>query len=195
MRPFGVFITGVGGQGILLASEILSDVAMSAGKDVKKSEVHGMAQRGGNVVSAVRFGDIVHSPVISEAEADVILSFEPMEALRNIRFADPGGTIITNTRRISPASVSSGQAVYPEDINERIKAVYPKAEFLDAQAIAEEAGSVKAVNVVLWVPFQIILISPLKTGILQISRWVPAKSLEINMKAFEMGRNACSCNK
>ncbi len=189
-KTFGVYITGVGGQGILLASEVLSDVAMAAGLDIKKSEVHGMAQRGGNVVSAVRFGKKVHSPVISEGEADVLLSFEPMEALRNIRFANPKGIFITSTRTIPPASVSSGKAEYPSDIEERITKAIPNAIFLDALKIANEAGTSKAVNIVLLGALSNHLQFSQDDWKAAITKWVPAKFREVNMKAFELGREA-----
>ena len=190
MKPFGVYITGVGGQGILLASEVLSEVAMIAGKDIKKSEVHGMAQRGGNVVSAVRFGEKVHSPVISEAEADVLLSFEPMEALRNIKFLSPKGKMITSTRTIPPSSVSSGKATYPTDIQERIAKVFPDAIFLDALEIAVKAGSVRAVNIVLLGALSNYLEFTDEQWIEAIKKRVPPKTIDTNIKAFELGKEA-----
>jgi len=190
MLPFGVFITGVGGQGILLASEILSDVALAAGKDVKKSEVHGMAQRGGTVVCAVRFGEKVYSPVIAEAEADVILSFEMMETLRNIKFASPNAKIIASKRKIPPAAVSMGETTYPDDIEDRIKTKYPDALLIDAQKIAIEAGSVKADNVVLLGALSNHL--PFSDDIWEkaIAGRVPPKTIDINMKAFALGKAA-----
>ncbi|MFP4460342.1 MAG: indolepyruvate oxidoreductase subunit beta [Candidatus Zixiibacteriota bacterium] len=190
MKSFGVYITGVGGQGILLASEVLSEVAMSAGLDVKKSEVHGMAQRGGNVVSAVKFGEKVSSPVISEAEADVLLSFEPMEALRNLKFANPKGKVITSTRQIPPSTVSSGMADYPEDIIERIKKGFDDAVFIPALKLAVEAGSARAVNIVLLGALSNHLEFSDQQWKAAIEKWVPAKTLEINMKAFEAGKDA-----
>ncbi len=191
-KTFGVYITGVGGQGILLASEVLSDVAMQAGLDVKKSEVHGMAQRGGNVVSAVRFGKEVQSPVISEGEADVLLSFEPMEALRNIRFANPEGILITSTRTIPPSSVSSGQAEYPEDIQDRIKKAFPGAKFLNALELAVKAGTSKAVNIVLLGALSNYLDFSDEDWDNAIEKWVPAKFLDVNKRAFELGKEAAA---
>jgi len=143
-RTTNVFISGVGGQGILLASEILSDVALAHGLDVKKSEVHGMAQRGGSVVSHVRFGEKVYSPVIAEREADLLVSFEKMEALRWIHYIAPEGTVVINDQQIVP----SGMERYPEDIDEGISKRAPNAHILDALALANEAGNARAVNTV-----------------------------------------------
>ena len=126
-RTTNVFIAGVGGQGILLASEILSEMALARGLDVKKSEVHGMAQRGGSVVSHVRFGEKVYSPVIAEGEADVLVSFEKMEAVRWVHYVSPAGTVVVNDQRVVP----SGMEQYPEGISDELRKRVPGAHVLD----------------------------------------------------------------
>ncbi|HDG68339.1 MAG TPA: indolepyruvate oxidoreductase subunit beta [candidate division Zixibacteria bacterium] len=189
MATTSIFITGVGGQGIILASELLSEVALSGGYDVKKSEVHGMAQRGGSVVSAVRFGEKVYSPVISEGEADVLLAFEPLEALRTLHFAKPEGKVIVNTRPIMPATVASGAAVYPQDLFDRIKKEVPDVVMLDGYALAKQAGSTRTVNVVLLGALSNFLPFSEDDWMRAIERRVPPKYLEQNKTAFKLGRN------
>lgn len=181
-----VFIAGVGGQGILLASEILSSVALSRGLDVKKSEVHGMAQRGGSVVSHVRFGERVHSPVIAENEADLLVSFEKMEALRWIHYLSDDGTVIVNDQEIVP----SGLEEYPEGLGDEIKSRAPGALFLDALALAKEAGNARAVNTVMLGAFSNYLDFPEEDWRKTIEERVPKKTIEVNLRAFELGRNA-----
>jgi indolepyruvate ferredoxin oxidoreductase beta subunit len=183
-----VFICGVGGQGILLASEILSNVALARGLDVKKSEVHGMAQRGGAVVSHVRFGQKVHSPVITEGESDVLVSFEKLEALRWIDHVKPGGAVIVNSQEIIP----SGMEEYPEGIAERIRERVPRALFLDALKLAEEAGSVRAVNTVMLGAFSVNLGFSDDEWKKAITDRVPKKTIELNIAAFELGRKAAA---
>ena len=189
MATTSIFITGVGGQGIILASELLSEVALSGGYDVKKSEVHGMAQRGGSVVSAVRFGEKVYSPVISEGEADVLLAFEPLEALRTLHFAKPEGKVIVNTRPIMPATVASGAATYPQDLFDRIKKEVPDVVMLDGYALAKQAGSTRTVNVVLLGALSNFLPFSEDDWMRAIERRVPPKYLEHNKTAFKLGRN------
>lgn len=189
MATTSIFITGVGGQGIILASELLSEVALSGGCDVKKSEVHGMAQRGGSVVSAVRFGEKVYSPVISEGEADVLLAFEPLEALRTLHFAKPEGKVIVNTRPIMPATVASGAATYPQDLFDRIKKEVPDVVMLDGYALAKQAGSTRTVNVVLLGALSNFLPFSEDDWMKAIERRVPPKYLEQNKTAFKLGRN------
>ena len=189
MATTSIFITGVGGQGIILASELLSEVALSGGYDVKKSEVHGMAQRGGSVVSAVRFGEKVYSPVISEGEADVLLAFEPLEALRTLHFAKPEGKVIVNTRPIMPATVASGAATYPQDLFDRIKKEVPDVVMLDGYALAKQAGSTRTVNVVLLGALSNFLPFSEDDWMRAIERRVPPKYLEQNKTAFKLGRN------
>ena len=142
-------IVGVGGQGTLLASKLLGYVLMQQGYDVKVSEVHGMSQRGGSVVTYVRFGDKVYSPVIDKGEADYILSFEKLEALRWLEYLKTGGQIITNTQEVDPMPVITGAAQYPDNIVEKLESAGAKVDAKDFLSIAEEAGSAKAVNIVL----------------------------------------------
>ena len=144
-----IMIVGVGGQGTLLASKLLGYVLMQQEYDVKVSEVHGMSQRGGSVVTYVRFGDKVYSPVIDKGEADYILSFEKLEALRWIEYLKIGGQIITNTQEVDPMPVITGAMQYPDNIIEKLEAAGAKVDAKDFLSIAEEAGSAKAVNIVL----------------------------------------------
>lgn len=144
-----IMIVGVGGQGTLLASKLLGYVLMQQGYDVKVSEVHGMSQRGGSVVTYVRFGDKVYSPVIDKGEADYILSFEKLEALRWIEYLKTGGQIITNTQEVDPMPVITGAMQYPDNIIDKLEAAGAKVDAKDFLSIAEEAGSAKAVNIVL----------------------------------------------
>lgn len=185
-----VMIVGVGGQGTLLASRILGNVAMAEGFDVKMSEVHGMSQRGGSVVTYVKYGDKVYSPIISEGEADIILSFEELEAYRWLSYLKDGGTLVVNTQQIDPMPVITGAAKYPENIVEKLKAKADGIISVDALALANEAGNSKAVNVVL-----LGLLA--KNSDIEKEKWVqavketvPAKFLEVNLKAFELGYSA-----
>ncbi|MCK5597974.1 MAG: indolepyruvate oxidoreductase subunit beta [Candidatus Eisenbacteria sp.] len=185
-----VFIAGVGGQGILLASEILADVALAHGLDVKKSEVHGMAQRGGSVVSHVRFGEKVYSPVIAEREAELLVSFEKMEALRWIHYLAPEGTVIVNDQEIVP----SGLEEYPDSLSDEIRARAPDTLFLDALGLAGKAGHARAVNVVMLGAFSNYLDFPEDDWKKAVEARVPKKTVEVNLKAFELGRNATKRN-
>ncbi len=185
-----VMIVGVGGQGTLLASRILGNVAINEGYDVKMSEVHGMAQRGGSVVTYVKYGDKVHSPIISEGEADIIVSFEELEAYRWLSYLKKDGTLIVNTQQIEPMPVIIGAEKYPENIVNKIEAKTDGIISVDALAKANEAGNSKAVNVVL------LGVLAKNSGINK-DKWidavkatVPAKFLEVNLKAFELGYNA-----
>ncbi len=185
-KTTNVFIAGVGGQGILLASEILSDVALAKGLDVKKSEVHGMAQRGGSVVSHVRFGEEVHSPVITAGEADLLVSFEKMEALRWVQSVAPDGKVIVNTQEIVP----SGQESYPKDIDTQLDERAPGALRIDALSLAREAGHIRAVNVVMLGAISHFLDFTDEEWKAAVEARVPKKTIEINLKAFELGRRA-----
>ena len=181
-----VFISGVGGQGILLASEILSEVALARGLDVKKSEVHGMAQRGGSVVSHVRFGKKVYSPVIAEREADLLISFEKMEGLRWIHYLAPGGAVIVNSQEILP----SGLEEYPKGMDEEIRERQPDALIIDAFSLAKEAGNARAVNTVMLGAFSNHLEFEEDEWTRAIEKRVPKKTNDINLKAFQLGREA-----
>ncbi|MBN2542498.1 indolepyruvate oxidoreductase subunit beta [bacterium] len=182
-----IFITGVGGQGILLASELLTSVAMREGYDAKKSEVHGMAQRGGSVISAVKFGEKVYSPLIAQAEADVLLSFEKLEALRYIKYLAPGGKVIVNTQEIFPGPVSAGLMDYPKDIEDKIKEYAEEAIFIDGLSIAKEVGNVRTVNVVLLGATSYFLPFKKETWKEMIEGNVPPKTIEVNLQAFDKG--------
>ena len=144
-----VMIVGVGGQGTLLASRVLGSAMLSQGVDVKVSEVHGMSQRGGSVVTYVRYGDKVYSPIIAQGEADVLLAFEALEAARYLPWLKPDGTVIVNTQQMDPMPVVTGVAEYPKDILGKVQEQGVKMVALDALGMAEQAGSAKAVNVVL----------------------------------------------
>ena len=185
-----IMIVGVGGQGALLASKTLGQVLLDAGYDVKVSEVHGMSQRGGSVVTYIRFGDSVYSPIIEQGEADVILSFELLEAARWLPYLKQEGKIVTNTQRIEPMPVITGSATYPEDIENKLKAKGVKVDALDCLSLAQEAGSAKAVNIVLLGRLSTSFDIPESAWLSSLEACVPAKFLELNKKAFALGRSA-----
>ncbi len=181
-------IVGVGGQGTLLASRILGNTVINEGYDVKVSEVHGMSQRGGSVVTYVKYGEKVFSPIIDRGEADIILAFELLEALRALPYLKEGGKIIVNNQKIDPMPVITGAATYPQNIEETLKNA-ADTTVIDALSAAIEAGNQKAVNVVL------IGVMAKRTDI-AYEKWVqtikttvPEKFLEVNLKAFDMGYN------
>ncbi len=149
MIALNIMIVGVGGQGTLLTSRILGNVGMKMGYDIKMSEVHGMAQRGGSVVTYVKLGEKVNSPIIDKGEADIVLCFERLEALRWIDYVKEGGKLLLNDQRIDPMPVIIGRAKYPENVIEKVKANYDNVQAIDALAIAKECGNIKAVNVVM----------------------------------------------
>ncbi len=183
-----IMIVGVGGQGTLLASRILGNTVINEGYDVKVSEVHGMSQRGGSVVTYVKYGDKVYSPIIDRGEADIILAFETLEAYRALPYLKKGGCMIINNQKMNPMPVITGAAKYPENITEKISSKV-RTEIVDAVSLAKEAGSIKAVNVVL------IGIMAKSTDI-AYERWVetikqtvPEKFIDLNLKAFALGYN------
>jgi len=190
MSTKNIMIVGVGGQGTLLASKLLGYVLLNEGYDVKVSEVHGMSQRGGSVVTYVRYGEKVYSPVIDRGEADVILSFELLEAARWLEYLKENGTIIVNTQKMEPMPVITGAAEYPDNLEEKMKKKGANVVAKDFLAIANEAGSSKAVN--------IALLGCLSKYFPEISEeaWnkaieanVAEKFLELNKKAFALGRS------
>ena len=186
-----IMIVGVGGQGTLLASKLLGYVLMQQGYDVKVSEVHGMSQRGGSVVTYVRFGKKVYSPVIDKGEADYILSFEKLEAERWIEYLKVGGQIITNTQEVDPMPVITGAAEYPADIVKKLEEAGAKVDAKDFLSIAEEAGSSKAVNIVLMGRLSEYFDDiPYEEWSAAIDAIVPEKFRELNHKAFDLGRQA-----
>ena len=180
-----IMIVGVGGQGSLLASKILGRAAMDSGFDVKVSEVHGMSQRGGSVVTYVRYGDEVYSPLICKGDADVILSFEELEAARWLPNLKPGGVIVTSTQRINPMPVITGAAEYPEDVIGDMKTLGVDVRAYDAVSIAESAGSAKASNVALIGLASSVLGFDHEVLRNAVAACVPAKALETNLKAFD----------
>ena len=190
METKNVMIVGVGGQGSLLASKLLGHLFLSRGYDVKVSEVHGMSQRGGSVVTYVRFGDRVASPVIDEGEADVIVSFELLEAARWLPYLKPGGRIVTNTQQIDPMPVVTGAAEYPRDLAEKMRAAGAQVDALDCLALAERAGSAKAVNIVLLGRLSHCFDLPEEAWLESLEAVVPQRFLEMNKKAFALGRAA-----
>ena len=181
-------IVGVGGQGTLLASRILGHAIMEQGFDVKVSEVHGMSQRGGSVVTYVRYGDCVASPTVDLGGADIILSFEQLEAARWLAYLAPGGKIITNTQQIDPMPVITGAAEYPQGLIEKIRDAGADVLALDALALANKAGSSKAINVVLIGVLSRFMNFPSDVWDDALKACVPPKFLEINQKAFVLGR-------
>lgn len=187
LKPVNVLMVGVGGQGTILASKVLAQAAQAAGYDIKVSEIHGMAQRGGSVVTQVRLGEKVFSPLITEGGADVVLAFEKLEALRLLPFLKPGGAIIINDQAIPPVPVLVGAAVYPPGILEYIRSVTPNTVVVDALDIAVKCGNPKAANVVLLGAMARTL--PIKREVWKkaLAERVPAKFLEVNQAAFSAG--------
>lgn len=188
METKNIMIVGVGGQGSLLASKLLGHLFLSADYDVKVSEVHGMSQRGGSVVTYVRYGDKVYSPVIERGEADFIVSFELLEAARWLPNLRDGGQIVTNTQQIDPMPVITGQVAYPEGLVEKLRAAGVKVDALDCVGLAREAGSVKAVNIVLLGRLSNYFDMPKEQWLASLEANVPPKFLEMNRKAFFLGR-------
>ena len=190
METKNIMIVGVGGQGSLLASKLLGHLLLGQGFDVKVSEVHGMSQRGGSVVTYVRWGEKVYSPVIDKGQADVILSFELLEAARWTEYLKPGGRMITNTQQMNPMPVITGAMAYPQDLERKLRAAGIDLDALDALSLAERAGSSKAVNIVLmgrlsrWFDFTEA------EWLEAIAQSVPPKFLEMNQRAFRLGRDA-----
>ncbi len=184
-----VVLAGVGGQGILLASEILARAAMVAGYDVKTNEVHGMAQRGGSVIAQIRYGKKVYSPLVAKGTARVLCALEQVEALRYSDYIAPGGLVVVNAQSIMPVTVSMGAAKYPQDVEDKLRRIFPRLIYFDASKKAVELGDIRAANVV--------LLGALSKGLdLAIEVWqqaindsVKQKFREMNLKAFEIGRS------
>jgi indolepyruvate ferredoxin oxidoreductase, beta subunit len=188
VNVYNILISGVGGQGVLLTSKVIAEAALLAGLDVKQSEVHGMAQRGGSVLSQVRFGDKVFSPIVSEGEADLLIGFEPLETARYLHFLKDEGIVVYNTRSIGTIGVSIAAEKYPADINtvikDRVKTVMP----FDGTQLAVAAGDKRTLNLVLLGAALSFL--PLEESVIleAIKNTVPKKVLEINQRAFAAGR-------
>lgn len=191
MATKNIMIVGVGGQGTLLASKMLGYVLLNQNYDVKVSEVHGMSQRGGSVVTYVRYGEKVYSPVIDKGEADIIIAFEKLEAARWLEYLKPGGQMIVNTQEVEPMPVITGVAEYPADLVDKLKMAGAKVDAKDFLSIAERAGSAKAVNIALMGRFSKYFPEISDEAWQEaIEAIVPAKFRELNREAFELGRNA-----
>ncbi len=190
MKTTSVMIVGVGGQGSLLASKLLGRLLTDEGYDVKVSEVHGMSQRGGSVVTYVRFGERVYSPIVCEGEADVIISFEKLEAARYARYLKADGTIVVNTQQIDPMPVIIGASEYPAGVLDELKDKGVKIDALDALTLAEQAGNSKAVNIVLMGKAAKLFDIPYDRWISAIENTVAPKFVEMNKMAFDLGYHA-----
>jgi indolepyruvate ferredoxin oxidoreductase beta subunit len=190
MQIFNIVIAGVGGQGVLLASKVLAESALASGMDVKQDEVHGMAQRGGSVISFVRIGDQVHSPVVMPGTADLLISFEPLEALRYSHYLKPGGRLVYNKVSINPSTVAAGLAVYPLNVEQQITAACADAQGVEALSIAREAGNSKAVNMVM--VGSVMKHLPLKAEVVTkvVKQLSQGKGGEVNLKALAGGAAA-----
>lgn len=185
-----ILIVGVGGQGTLLTGRIIGNHAMSKDLDVKMSEVHGMAQRGGSVVMQVKYGEKVHSPLVELGEADIIFAFEKLEALRYLPYLKQDGVMIVNTQRIDPMPVVMGVAQYPEQIIETIKEACPNNCCMDALAIAEEIGNVKVVNMIMIGAYAAYRGDSLTEWEEVVEKTVPAKTIDMNKEALRRGYDA-----
>lgn len=187
MSVKNILIVGVGGQGTLLASKIMGKVFLTQGFDVKVSEVHGMSQRGGSVVTYVRYGDQVFSPLVDKGEADIIIAFEQLEAARWLPYLKPDGILIVNTQQMDPMSVIMGNATYPEGVLDTLKGMGVRVLSADALSIAKECGSVKAVNMVLLGMAARFMQLDREVWLTVLRSSVPPKFMEINEKAFTKG--------
>jgi indolepyruvate ferredoxin oxidoreductase beta subunit len=188
MKTTNILLAGVGGQGILLASEVLSEVCLMAGLDVKKNEIHGMSQRGGSVVSHLRFGEKVYSSIIPEGEADILLSFELLETCRYLVQLRPQGRVVVNDWKIAPPSVALGKQAYPDNLIETIRSQFAAVTVVNGLDLALETGNAKTVNTVLLGAMSNILDFEEQMWLTALEKMVPAKLLDINLKAFAAGR-------
>ena len=188
METKNIIIVGVGGQGSLLAAKILGHLLLNAGFDVKVSEVHGMSQRGGSVITYVRFGDKVFSPVVDKGQADFIVSFEILETARWLSYLKSGGQIVTNTQQIDPMPVITGAAEYPQGLVEKIRAAGIKIDAMDCLTLARQAGSQKAVNIVLLGRLSHYFDISEASWQNALKENVPPKFLDINQRAFQLGK-------
>ena len=182
-------LVGVGGQGILLATQVAARAALNAGMDVKTNEVHGMAQRGGSVVAQVRYGSKVYSPLVPDGTADALLSLERIEALRFASFLAPDGLAVVSSQAIVPVTVSSGQATYPSDAEERLRATFPRLAYIDAVTVAEKLCDIRVANMVLLGALSTALSLPLECWSRAIAQCVKPKFVEMNERAFQEGRS------
>ncbi len=187
MKTASIIICGVGGQGILTASDLLSDVLLAGGFRVKKSEVHGMSQRGGDVLSTVRFGDQVFSPLPSENETDYILAFEKLEALRNVNYLAPTGIMLVNDFRWDPLPVAAGMEKYPEDIEARLRKFSAELVMIPATRMAVQLGNEKVTNIILIGLLASRMAVDASIWREAIGRKAPPKFRDLNARAFELG--------
>lgn len=185
-----ILIVGVGGQGTLLTGRIIGNYAMIKGQDVKMSEVHGMAQRGGSVLMQVKYGDKVHSPLVEPGEADIIFAFEKLEALRYIHYLKEDGVIIANTQRIDPMPVVMGMDEYPEDVETQIKSMNDKACLIDALSIAKEIGNVRVVNMIMIGAYAAYVGDTLEEWEHIVEVTVPKHTIQMNKEALKRGYKA-----
>lgn len=192
MTVTNVLMAGVGGQGIIVAGHALAVAAAAAGMDVKKSDVHGMAQRGGSVVSHIRFGDKVYSPLIPDGEADMLMATERLEALRYLPFVRKGGKLVVNTQIIPPPDVTSGKQPYPAKILERLKAFDPEIIAFDSLEVAATIGEPRASTIALLGALSVRFLFDEKTWMDALKASVPRKVVDVNIKAFLAGRNKAS---
>jgi len=183
-----IVLAGVGGQGILLASEIVARAAMAAGFEVKTNEVHGMAQRGGSVLAQIRYGREVNSPLVEWGTAQVLASLERVETLRCVDYLAPGGLAVVSSQAVVPVTVSSGQATYPEDAEARIRQLFPRLLYFDAVEVAGRSGNIRASNVVVVGALSTGLDLPPEAWQAAIREAVKPKFVEVNLRAFEAGR-------
>ena len=193
MKNANFLLVGVGGQGTLLVSNVMAHVGIRAGFDVKKAEVHGMAQRGGSVSSHIRWGEKIHSPLIGCGEVDYLLAFEKLEALRYVEMLRPGATVLVGEMRTPPLSVSSGDDVYPSDQELRtiLGQVTDKLHLVPSLSLAQKAGSIRAHNIVMMGALsRLIEQVPIETWLAVVGEWVPKKYVEVNQRAFRAGREA-----
>ncbi len=189
--PKNILLAGVGGQGTILAGKILSQWAKIIGMDVKYSEIHGMAQRGGSVITQVRIGEKVYAPIIDIGTAHYILAFEQLEGLRYAHMLSPKGTMIVSTQRLDPSPVLMGVASYPEGVLSRLKSEF-HAKVIDAPDIAKRAGNPRTSNVVLVGALAMVMNGNKEEWIRAVSETVPTKYLDVNLRAFDLGWNAIS---
>ena len=190
MNPLNMIIVGVGGQGTLLSSKILGQLAIESGLDVKLSEVHGMAQRGGSVETHIRIAEHVYSPLVEPGTADIVIGFEPIEAMRWSHYLAPDGMLVTNSSHIWPMPVVSGKVTYPDDLFEKMEEAGIKYKTIDAQGIADSINSPRSTNIVLLGFVSELLPFTYEQWIEAIKKCVPSKTLEANIKAFDLGLEA-----
>lgn len=195
VKELNIIITGVGGQGVVLMSEILGNAAVRDGLKVLGSEVLGMSQRGGSVFSNIRLGDKIYAPLTADGKCDLLCALEPSEALRNIHYLSRNSTVVMNTRKVIPAMVSLGKSTYPplEEIEEKLRAAVGKMVALDALELAEKAGNRQSINVVMLGTLFGCGEMPIKADTVKalIKERFSARAAEVNIKAFELGREVC----